>query len=117
MALFSQPTERLLQDLRAMHDSWSLPAPDEAANRYQRDLCGERYRIDPRGKYDVSTIAAPVCVDRETPVMWFVAGSIDSASSGAGIEEVARHMLAPAERVTRLASGQERPAPLRYASG
>ena len=103
VALFSQPTERLLQD-----------------PRHQRDLCGERYhldRIDPRGKYDVSTIAAPVCVDRETPVMWFVAGSIDSASSGAGIEEVARHMLAPAERVTRLASGQERPAPLRYASG
>ena len=65
-------------------------------------------RIDPKAKYDVSTISVPVFVYGEIPVMCFVAGSFDKPMTGARIEEIAARMKASADQVTALASGREK---------
>jgi DNA-binding IclR family transcriptional regulator len=99
----------LTKELGRIHNSWSLTELEEAANKYQHDLCDEHYhldRIDPRARYDVSTITVPVFVYKEVPVMCFVAGSMDAPISGAQIEEIAARMLESATRVTNLASGR-----------
>ena len=111
VALKTRAEEELTQELTRIHESWSLSELEEAANNYQRDLCDEQYhldRIDPKARYQVSTISVPVFVYKEVPVMCFVAGSFDSPVTGAQIEEIADRMKASAERVTRLASGRER---------
>ena len=100
----------LKAELNRIHNAWSLTALEEAANQFQYDLCDELYhldRIDPKGRYDVSTISVPVFVYKEVPVMCFVAGSLDTQVSGAQIEEIATRMKQSADRVTRLAAGQE----------
>jgi DNA-binding IclR family transcriptional regulator len=102
----------LWEDLASIHHAWSLTALEDATGRYQRDLCDEHYhldRIDPKARYDVSTISVPIFVYGEVPVMCFVAGSIDQQVTGAQIEEIAARMQASADRVTRLASGREKP--------
>lgn len=111
VALKTRAEEELTRELARIHESWSLSELEEAANTYQRDLCDEQYhldRIDPKARYQVSTISVPVFVYKEVPVMCFVAGSFDSPVTGAQIEEIAERMKASAERVTRLASGRER---------
>ncbi|MEP1472224.1 MAG: helix-turn-helix domain-containing protein [Halieaceae bacterium] len=111
VALKTRAEEELTRELARIHESWSLSELEEAANNYQRDLCEEQYhldRIDPKARYQVSTISVPVFVYKEVPVMCFVAGSFDSPVTGAQIEEIAERMKASAERVTRLASGRER---------
>jgi DNA-binding IclR family transcriptional regulator len=102
----------LWKDLAAIHNAWSLTALEDATARYQQDLCDEHYhldRIDPKARYDVSTISVPIFVYGEVPVMCFVAGSIDQPVTGAQIEEIAARMQASADKVTGLASGRERP--------
>ncbi|MFT6366306.1 MAG: DNA-binding IclR family transcriptional regulator [Bacteroidia bacterium] len=101
----------LQKELNRIHNSWSLTELEEVTNTYQHDLCDEHYhldRIDPKGRYDVSTITVPVFVYKEIPVMCFVAGSIDKPITGAQIEEIAARMLQSASRVTNLASGRVR---------
>lgn len=100
----------LMAELKRIHEAWSLAALEAAANQFQLDLCDEFYhldRIDPRASYDVSTISVPVFVYKEVPVMCFVGGSIDKPISGAQIEDIASRMKESADRVTRLAAGQE----------
>ena len=79
-------------------------------NKYQHDLCDEHFhldRIDPKARYDLSTISVPVFVFKQVPIMCFVAGSSDKPISGAQIEEIAARMKASADRVTALAIGKE----------
>ena len=97
-------------ELKRIHEAWSLAALEAAANQFQLDLCDEFYhldRIDPKASYDVSTISVPVFVYKEVPVMCFVGGSIDKPISGAQIEDIASRMKESADRVTKLAAGEE----------
>ena len=110
VTLKTRAEEELTRELGRIHNSWSLTELEDVADRYQRDLCDEYFhldRIDPRARYEVSTISVPVFVYKEVPVMCFVAGSFDNPVPGAKIEEVAARMKESADRVTRLASGRE----------
>jgi hypothetical protein len=94
--------------LARIHTSWSLTELEDAANRYQHDLCDEYFhldRIDPKAKYDVSTISVPVFIENKLPVMCFVAGSLGGQVTGARIEEIAARIKASADRITALAEG------------
>lgn len=106
VTLKTRAEAELTRELGRIHNAWSLTELEDAANRYQRDLCDEHYhldRIDPKARYEVSTISVPVFASRDVPVMCFVAGSFDHAVSGAQIEEIAARMQASAERVTEMA--------------
>jgi len=106
VTLKTRAEEALTRELGRIHNAWSLTELEDAANQYQRDLCDEHYhldRIDPKARYDVSTISVPVFASRDVPVMCFVAGSFDHPVSGAQIEEIAARMRASAERVTEMA--------------
>ena len=110
VTLKTRAEAELTQELGRIHNSWSLTELEEVANKYQHDLCDEYYhldRIDPKARYEISTISVPVFVYKEIPVMCFVAGSFDRPVSGAQIEDIASRMIASAERVTALASGRE----------
>jgi DNA-binding IclR family transcriptional regulator len=102
----------LWKELGCIHNAWSLTELEDATSRYQRDLCDEHYhldRIDPKARYEVSTISVPIFVYGEVPVMCFVAGSMDHKITGAQVEEIAARMQASAVKVTRLASGRDKP--------
>jgi DNA-binding IclR family transcriptional regulator len=110
VTLRTRAEAELTRELEAIHHAWSLTALEAAANKFQHDLCDEYYhldRIDPKTHYDISTVSVPIFVEKEVPVMCFVAGSFDKSISGAQIEEIARRMKESAGRVARLASGQE----------
>lgn len=110
ITLKTRAEEKLTAELNRIHNAWSLDALETAANQFQYDLCDEFYhldRVDPKARYEVSTISVPVFVLREIPVMCFVAGSIQKPISGAQIEEIATRMKQSADRVTRLATGRE----------
>jgi DNA-binding IclR family transcriptional regulator len=109
VTLKTQTEAALSKELTRIHNAWSLTELEEAANKYQHDLCDESYhldRIDPKARYDVSTISVPVFVFKEVPVMCFVAGSMEKPITGAQIQEIATRMQESADRVTRLASGR-----------
>ena len=109
VTLKTQAENELRNELSRIHNSWSLTELEEATNKYQHDLCDESFhldRIDPKARYDVSTITVPVFVYKEVPVMCFVAGSMDKTITGAQIEEIATRMQESADRVTKLASGR-----------
>jgi hypothetical protein len=111
VTLKTRAEAELTRELSRIHNSWSLTELEEAANKYQHDLCDEYYhldRIDPKARYEISTISVPVFVYREVPVMCFVAGSFDKPIMGAQVEEIAERMVASAKRVTALASGREK---------
>jgi len=100
----------LRAELGRIHNSWSLTELEDVANKYQHDLCDEHFhldRIDPKAKYNVSTITVPVFVLKQIPIMCFVAGSADKPISGAQIENIAMRMKESADRITALASGRE----------
>jgi DNA-binding IclR family transcriptional regulator len=102
----------LREELARIHNAWSLTELEEAANKYQHNLCDEHYhldRVDPRARYEISTITVPVFLHRKIPIMCFVAGSFDKPISGTQVEEIAARMTASAERVTALASGRDAP--------
>jgi|TARA_R100000005_G_scaffold93163_1_gene67988 DNA-binding IclR family transcriptional regulator len=110
VTLKTRAEEELTRELTRIHQSWSLQELEDATNKYQQGICVEHYhldRIDPKARYEVSTIAVPVFVYRQVPVMCFVAGSMDSPVTGAQIEDIAQRMKQSADRVTRLASGHE----------
>lgn len=97
-------------ELTSIRDAWSLSALETAANKFQYELCDEYYqldRIEPKTRYQISTISVPVFADKDTPVMCFVAGSFDQLLSGSQIEDIATRMKESADRVTRLARGQD----------
>ena len=109
VTLKTQAETELRNELTRIHNSWSLTELEEATNKYQHDLCDENFhldRIDPKARYDVSTITVPVFVYKEVPVMCFVAGSMEKTITGAQIEEIATRMQESANRVTNLASGR-----------
>jgi DNA-binding IclR family transcriptional regulator len=110
VTLKTQAQATFMEELERIHEAWSLAALEAAANQFQLDLCEEFYhldRIDPKARYEVSTISVPVFVYKEVPVMCFVGGSIDKPITGAQIEDIAARMKESADRVTRLAAGQE----------
>ena len=110
VALKTKAESELRDELGRIHNSWSLTELEEAANKYQHDLCDEHYhldRVDPKARYDISTITVPVFVYKEVPVMCFVAGSFDKTITGAQVEEIAARMKESADRVTALASGRD----------
>ncbi|MEH6582876.1 MAG: helix-turn-helix domain-containing protein [Halioglobus sp.] len=112
VTLKTRAEAELRKELTRIHNSWSLTELEEATNKYQHDLCDEYYhldRIDPKARYDVSTISVPVFVYKEVPVMCFVAGSLPDSVTGSQVEEIAARMQESANRVTALASGRGRP--------
>jgi DNA-binding IclR family transcriptional regulator len=114
VTLKTRAEEELTKELSRIHNSWSLTELEEVADRYQRDLCDEHFhldRIDPKARYDVSTLSVPVFVYKEVPVMCFVAGSFDNPVLGSKVEEIAMRMKESADRVTRQASGREPAVP------
>ena len=111
VTLRTRAEAKLEAELKRIHDAWSLSALEAAANQFQYDLCDEFYhldRIEPKSRYEVSTIAVPIFVLKEVPMLCFVAGSFDKAISGAQIGDIAARMQESADRVTRLAGGRER---------
>ncbi|GAB5449977.1 MAG: hypothetical protein Hals2KO_03050 [Halioglobus sp.] len=101
---------QLRSELERIHNSWSLTHLEEAANRFQHDLCDEHYhldRIDPKARYSVSTISVPVFVLNQVPIMCFVAGSAGKPIMGAQIEEIAARVKESADRITALAIGKD----------
>ncbi len=59
VTLKTRAEAELTRELGRIHNAWSLTELEEAANRYQRELCDEHYhldRIDPKAHYEVSTI-------------------------------------------------------------
>jgi DNA-binding IclR family transcriptional regulator len=110
VSLKTQAESELRSQLERIHNSWSLVELEDVANKYQHDLCDEHYhldRIDPKARYEISTITVPVFAYKELPVLCFVAGSLDKTISGAQVEEIAERMKQSADRVTSLASGRE----------
>jgi DNA-binding IclR family transcriptional regulator len=111
VTLKTRAEAELTRELGRIHNSWSLTELEDAANKYQHDLCDEYFhldRVDPKARYEISTIAVPVFVYKEVPVMCFVAGSFDKPVSGAQVEEIAARMKESANRITALASGREK---------
>lgn len=109
VTLKTRAEAELTRELSRIHNSWSLTELEEAANKYQHDLCDEYYhldRIDPKARYDVSTISVPVFVENKLPVVCFVAGSFKQPMTGAEIENIAARMKESADRVTALAEQQ-----------
>ncbi len=101
----------LAKQLGHINNSWSLTELEDITNKYQRDLCDEHLhldRIDPKARYNIATIAVPVFVYKEVPVMCFVAGSFDKPIPGSQVEEIAARIKQSAEKVTSLASGREK---------
>lgn len=110
VTLKTKAEEELTRELTRIHQSWSLEELEEATRKYQQDACLEHYhldRIDPKARYDVSTIAVPVFVYRQVPVMCFVAGSMAAPITGAQIVDIAGRMKQSADKVTRLASSHD----------
>jgi DNA-binding IclR family transcriptional regulator len=110
VTLRTRAEDKFRAELKRIHESWSLSALEDAANRFQYDLCDEFYhldRIDPKTRYEVSTITVPIFVFKSVPVLCFVGGSFDKSITGAQIEEIATRMKKSADRVTRLAAGKE----------
>jgi DNA-binding IclR family transcriptional regulator len=110
VTLRTRAEAELTRELKGLHNAWSLTALEDAANKFQHDLCDEYYhldRIEPKNRYDISTISVPIFVNKEVPVMCFVAGSFETSVLGSQIEEIAGRMMASAKRVTRLASGKD----------
>lgn len=106
VTLKTKAEAELTRELSRIHNSWSLTELEEAANKYQHDLCDEYYhldRIDPKARYEIATIAVPVFVDNKLPVMCFVAGSFGKSVTGAQVEEMAARIKESADRVTALA--------------
>ncbi len=106
VTLKTKAEAELTRELGRIHNSWSLTELEDAANKYQHDLCDEYYhldRIDPKARYEVATISVPVFVDNKLPVMCFVAGSLDKPVTGAQIEDIAARIKESADRVTALA--------------
>ncbi len=106
VTLKTKAEDELYRELSRIHNSWSLTELEEAANKYQHDLCDEYFhldRIDPKARYEVSTISVPVFVENKLPVMCFVAGSFGKSITGAEIEDIAARIKESADRVTALA--------------
>ena len=106
VTLKTKAEAELTRELSRIHNSWSLTELEDAANKYQHDLCDEYFhldRIDPKARYDVSTISVPVFVENKLPVVCFVAGSFKQPVTGAEIENIAARMKESADRVTALA--------------
>ena len=103
VTLKTRAEAELTRELSRIHNSWSLTELEDAANRYQHDLCDEHYhldRIDPKARYDVSTISVPVFVENKLPVVCFVAGSFKQPLTGTQIEDIAGRIKESADRVT-----------------
>lgn len=101
---------KLAKQLSHIHDAWNLTDLEDVTNQYQHDLCDEHFhldRIEPKVRYNIATIAVPVFVYKEVPVMCFVAGSFDKPILGSQVEEIAARILQSAKKVTALASGRE----------
>lgn len=110
VTLKTKAEAELRKELERIHNSWSLTHLEDAANKFQHDLCDEHYhldRVDTKARYEVSTITVPVFVYKQVPIMCFVAGSTDKTMSGARIEEVAARIKESADRITALAVGQD----------
>jgi DNA-binding IclR family transcriptional regulator len=110
VTLKTKAEAELWNELGRIHNSWSLTELEDAANKYQHDLCDEYFhldRIDPKTRYEVSTIAMPVFALKDVPIMCFVAGSFDKPLMGSQIEEIAARMKASADRITALAAGRD----------
>jgi DNA-binding IclR family transcriptional regulator len=101
---------KLAKQLTHINNAWNLTDLEDVTNQYQHDLCDEHFhldRIEPKVRYNIATIAVPVFVYKEVPVMCFVAGSFDKPILGSQVEEIAARIAQSAKTVTALASGRE----------
>ncbi len=107
VTLKTRSEEVLTEDLTRIHENWNLKELEEVTHRYQRDICDEQFhldRIDPKARYNVSTLSVPVFVEKQLPVMCFTAGSFDNPVTGAQIEHIATRMKESADRIAERAS-------------
>lgn len=107
VTLKTKAEAELTRELARIHSSWSLTELEDVANRYQQNLCDEYFhldRVDPKARYDVSTISVPVFIENKLPVVCFVAGSFNGPVSGARIEEIAARMKESADRMSSRAT-------------
>jgi len=112
VALKTRAEAKLHKNLERIHNAWNLKDLEQTAENYQRALCEECVhldRIDPRARYDVSTINVPDFAYRKLPEICFAAGSFHKPVSGAEIERVARRMQTAAKEVTQIALDRGRP--------
>ena len=102
----------LHEDLRRIQNAWNLKDLEAITEKYQHDLCDEYVhldRIDPKARYEVSTINVPVFAYKQLPALCFSAGSFKQPLTGADVETIAGRMLAAAERVTEMARSRVAP--------
>ncbi len=96
----------LHEGLKQIEDNWNLSDLEEITANYQRALCDEQVhldRIDPRARYEVSTINVPVFAQRQLPALCFAAGSFEKPVTGAEIEHIAERMRTAANEVAEVA--------------
>ena len=96
----------LHEGLKQIQENWNLTDLEEVTANYQRALCDEQVhldRIDPRARYEVSTINVPVFAQRQLPALCFAAGSFEKPVTGAEIEHIADRMRTAANEVAEVA--------------
>ena len=106
VVLRTKAEARLHEDLKQIQENWNLADLEEVTANYHRALCEEQVhldRIDPRARYEVSTINVPVFAQRQLPALCFAAGSFARTVTGAEIETVAERMRAAADEVAEVA--------------
>jgi DNA-binding IclR family transcriptional regulator len=106
VVLKTRAETQLYEDLRHIQTAWNLADLEEVTARYQRELCDEQVhldRIDPRARYEVSTITVPVFAQKQLPALCFTAGSFAKPLPGSEIENIAARMGAAANEVAEVA--------------
>lgn len=106
IVLQTRAEAELAENLKRIQNAWSLKDLEEITENYQRALCDEYVhldRIDPKARYQLSTINVPVFAYKQMPALCFAAGSFKEPVSGAEIERIAERMQTAAEQVTEKA--------------
>jgi DNA-binding IclR family transcriptional regulator len=106
VVLRTEAETKLHEDLKHIQENWNLDDLEEVTRNYHLALSEEQVhldRIEPRVRYDVSTINVPVFAQRQLPALCFAAGSFSKSVTGAEIETIAERMRAAANEVADVA--------------
>ncbi|MEM0954495.1 MAG: hypothetical protein AAGI24_10170, partial [Pseudomonadota bacterium] len=106
VVLKTRAEAQLYEDLKHIQNAWNLADLEEVTANYQRALCEEQVhldRIDPRARYEVSTITVPVFAQRQLPALCFAAGSFNKPLPGSEIETIAARLSTAASEVADVA--------------
>ena len=112
VTLKTKAEAELHANLRRIQNAWNLKDLEDITEQYQNALCDEYVhldRIEPRSRYEVSTIVVPVFAYKQLPALCFAAGSFSQPITGSEVESIAQRMRDAAERVTERARAQATP--------